>query len=104
MSVKSPGTVSGLNAASIPGLKAQRVTTGAIGAGASAVVTVIWGGVAFPDANYTVIASVEDSTASTAALSVVHVETKVVGSVGVRVVNNAAGPLTGTLDCIAVHD
>lgn len=85
------------------GFKHGRVTTGSITAGASANVTLTWTS-AFADANYTVSASVEDSTAATASLSVVHVESKIAASVTVRVLNSAAGDLTGTLNVIAIHD
>ncbi len=85
------------------GLKHDRVTTGSILAGTSALVTVAWT-TAFTDANYTVVASVQDSTAATSALAVVHIETKTAAAVQVRVENTAAGDLTGTLHVIAMHD
>lgn len=84
-------------------VKHGRVTTGSIGAGGSAVVTLTWSSV-FSDSSYTVTCSVEDPTTAVAALSVVHVESKVAASVGVRIVNDSAGSLTGTLNCIGMHD
>jgi hypothetical protein len=84
-------------------VKSSRVTTGLIGAGSTALVTLTWG-TSFADANYTVSASVEDSTATSLSLSVVHVETKTASAVTVRVINNAVGSLTGTLNVIAIHD
>jgi hypothetical protein len=84
-------------------LQAGRVTTGAIGPGASALVTLTWG-VAFADANYTVNASVVDATAAVTSLQVVHIETVLAASVAVRVQNTAAGALTGTLNAIGMHD
>jgi hypothetical protein len=85
------------------GFKHGRITTGSIGAGATALVTLTWG-TAFADTNYTVSAEVEDATTSSLSLSVVHVESKAAGSVSVRVLNNSVGSLTGVLNCIAVHD
>lgn len=85
------------------GIKHKRITTGSITAGTSALVTVSWGA-AFANANYTVVASVIDSTAATASLSVVHIETVSASQVQVRVQNTAVGDLTGTLQVIAFHD
>lgn len=96
-------TGGGVGFSRIPQPHFQRVTTGAVGATSSAVVTLTWT-IPFTDANYTVTCDVEDSTAATASLSVLHVESKVAASVGVRVNNTSAGPLTGTLGCIAIHD
>lgn len=84
-------------------LKHQRVTTGSITAGASSVVTLTWTS-AFADANYTVTCSVVDTTTAAASLRVVHVESVVAASTGVRIENTSAGSITGTLDCIAMHD
>lgn len=85
------------------GFKHQRITTGSVGAGATALVTITWT-TAFADANYTATASVIDSTTSSLSLSVVHIESKTASAMTVRVLNNAIGSLTGTLDAIAVHD
>lgn len=83
--------------------KHKRVTTGSIGAGSTALVTVTWT-TPFADANYTVSASVVDSTTTSLSLSVVHVESVTANDVTVRILNNAVGSLTGTLHVIAVHD
>lgn len=85
------------------GMKHQRVTTGSLGSGASTVVTLTWGS-PFADANYTCTCAVEDTTAATASLSVVHIESKTSSAVGVRINNTSAGAITGTLSCIAMHD
>lgn len=85
------------------GIKHSRITTGSITAGATALVTVTWG-TAFADADYTVQASVVDSTSSSLSLSVVHVESISASAVTVRVLNNAVGSLTGELHVIAIHD
>lgn len=85
------------------GFKHSRVTTGSVNAGATALVTVTWT-TAFADANYTVEASVLDSTTSSLSLSVVHIESVSASAVTVRVLNNAIGPLTGTLHVVAIHD
>lgn len=85
------------------GFKHARVTTGSVSAGATALVTITWT-TAFADANYTVVAEVLDSTASSLSLSVVHIESKTASAVTVRVLNNALGSLTGTIQAIACHD
>lgn len=85
------------------GLKHKRVTTGSIGPGSSLVVTVTWG-TTFADANYTVSASVLDTTTAAAALRVVHIESVSAAAVTVRVENTAAGAHTGTVNVIAMHD
>lgn len=85
------------------GMKHQRVTTGSISAGSTALVTLTWSS-AFSDANVTVTASVVDSTGSSLSLSVVHVESITASAVAVRVINNAVGSLTGTLHVIALRD
>lgn len=102
-SVTATGLAVTTNVAQGSGLKHQRVTTGSIGATASSVVTLTWTS-AFADANYTVNCDVEDTTAAVLSLSVVHVESKVAASVGVRVSNTSADAITGTLNCIAMHD
>lgn len=84
-------------------IKAERVTTGSIGAGLSALVTLTWAA-AFADANYTVQASVVDATAAVASLRVVHIETISATAVAVRVENTSAGALTGVLHVTAIHD
>lgn len=85
------------------GLQQGRITTGSIGAGASALVTFIWP-TAFKDTSYTVTAGVLNATAAAASLRVVHVETISTTQVAVRVENTSAGALTGTLHIIALHD
>ncbi len=83
--------------------KSKRVTTGAISGGSSGLVVVTWD-TAFADANYTPVVSVLDSTASTSSLSITHIEAKIAASITVRVANAAGGPLTGTLQALALHD
>ncbi len=85
------------------GWQHERITTGSIGAGSTALVTITWD-VAFADTNYTAFADVEDATTSSLALSVVHIESKSTTNMTVRVINNAAGSLTGTLNAMAIHD
>lgn len=97
------GTNTGDQTLASLGIKHQRITTGSVGAGSTALVTITWA-VAFSDANYTVNASVIDSTTSSLSLSVVHVESKSASAVEVRVLNNAAGSLTGEVQAIAIHD
>ena len=84
--------------------KHGRVSTGSVGAAASAAVTLTWT-TAFADTNYTVNCSVQEAAASTSTLRVHHIESVAAGSVVVRVVNDdGANPKTGTLHCTAVHD
>lgn len=85
------------------GLSGGRITTGSIGAGASALVTYTWT-TPFKDTNYTVTASVLNATAAAASLRVVHIETISATAVAVRVENTSAGALTGTLHLVALHD
>jgi hypothetical protein len=85
------------------GFKHARISTGSIGAGSTAPITNTWV-TAFADANYTVSASVVDSTASSLSLSVVHIDSVTTTNVVVRVLNNAVGSLTGVLHLIAIHD
>lgn len=96
-------TVSAGVTANSGGIKHGRVTTGAIGSGADALVTLTWG-TPFASASYTVSASVLDATTAAASLRVVHVETVTAAAVAVRVENTSAGSLTGTLLVIALHD
>lgn len=84
-------------------IKHKRITTGSINAGASALITITWT-TAFADSNYSVTASVVDSTAAIASLKIVHIESVGAASITVRVENTSAGPLTGTIHAIAVHD
>lgn len=81
------------------GLKHVRVTTGSLGASTSALITHTWA-TPFPNANYTVTASVVGSTG----LQVLGVETVSATQVAIRVSNTSAGALTGTLNIIAIHD
>jgi len=86
-------------------LKHGRVTTGSIGAGLSAAVTLTWGGSAFADTNYTPNCSVIEATASTVTLRVHHIESVTTTTIVVRIVNDdGAAAKTGTLACTAEHD
>jgi hypothetical protein len=84
-------------------IKHARVTTGSVGAGSTALITITWA-TAFADANYTVNASVLEATTSSLSISVVHIESQTSSAVTVRVINNAVGSLTGTVHAIAMHD
>lgn len=85
------------------GHKHSRVTTGSVAGLGSALVTVTWT-TAFADTSYTVVASVLNSTAATAALKVTHVESITASAITVRVENTSVVALTGTLHVIAIHD
>lgn len=84
-------------------LQSERVSTGSIPSGGSAVVTVTWA-TAFADANYTAVASVLNTTAAVLSLAVVHIESQIAASISVRVQNTSGGALTGTVEAIAFHD
>lgn len=86
----------------VAGLESQRVTTGSVAATSAADVTVTWD-TAFADTNYTVTASVVETTAGTT-LRVLKVLAQAAGSVTVRVYNDSAGAVTGTVHAIAIAD
>jgi hypothetical protein len=90
-------------AADASGFKHKRLTTGSVAANTDAAVTVNWT-TAFADANYTVSCALVDATASASALKIIHIDSYTAASVIVRVRNDSAGALTGTLHVIAVHD
>lgn len=72
-------------------------------ASSSALITVTWS-VPFADNNYTVVATAADSTAATASLSVLHIESVAADKVAIRVNNTSTGSITGGLHVIAMHD
>lgn len=82
------------------GVKHARASTGSIAASSSSNVNVAWS-TAFPDTNYTVVASVFCST--TNAL-VVFPTTKSTGSVDILVANQSLGSVSGEVNVIAFHD
>jgi hypothetical protein len=84
-------------------IKHKRITTGSIAATTRADVTLNWT-TNFSDTNYSATATVEDTSASGLGLIAERIRSKAVGSVIVQVFNQSAGPLTGVLDCIAIHD
>lgn len=105
VTVNDTGTVLGVGVGQGTGVKHGRVTTGSISAGASAAVTITWGGSAFANTNYTVICSVLEATTSTSTLRVHHIESVTTTTVVVRVVNDdGVSAHTGTLHAIAFHD
>lgn len=85
------------------GFKHQSVTTGACAA-AGCEVTLTWT-TAFPDANYTPVCSLLDSTAQNEAtgLRLAKILSFAANNVKVDFDNLSAGPITGTLYCVAVH-
>jgi hypothetical protein len=85
------------------GLKHQRVTTGSLTAGTFTNVTLTWKA-AFADANYTPVCSVTDATSAAVGLSIDHIQLVTAASVIAVVKNGAAGALTDTLNCTALHD
>ena len=93
----------GSGIASGTALKHKRVSTGSIGAGSSAAVTLTWAA-AFADGSYTATCSVAESSAAVTGLHLAKLQSITAASVVARVNNDSAGSLTGTLDCIAMHD
>jgi hypothetical protein len=91
--------------ASDSGAKHQRAAVTSLGAGASITVTVTWA-TAFADANYTVSATVVQTggVPANTGLKIVGVGNKAAASIDVRVTNDSGGALSGTVDCIAMHD
>lgn len=87
------------------GIKHGRVTTGSIGAGLSAAVTLTWGGSAFADTSYTVNCSVLEATTTTSTIRVHHIESVTTTTAVVRLVNDdGSNAKTGVLHCAAMHD
>lgn len=58
----------------------------------------------FPDLNYTVSATVQETTAATDTLKVLKVVSRTAAGCVVRVQNVAAAPATGTLHLVAIPD
>lgn len=86
-------------------LQTKRVTTGSIGATTRADTTVTWA-TSFVDTSYTASCTVVETTvaAGTQSLTVERIHTVNAGNIVVSVFNGTAGALTGTLNCIAIHD
>lgn len=85
------------------GIKHQRASTGSITNGTRVGVVITWTN-AFADASYTPVCTVLDTSATGAGLSVERISAQSAASITVQVFNQAAGALTGTLNCIAMHD
>lgn len=81
------------------GMKHRRLSTGSIPATGNTDVTFSWAST-LADANYTVSCSVIEATGVLTA----NIKSVIAASVVVNVKNTSAGALTGTLDCIAMHD
>lgn len=79
-----------------------RVSTGAVAAN-SLVDVVVPFTTPFPDANYTVVATVEEGTAGDT-LRIAKIVSKTATSITFRVNNPSLGSVTGILNIIAMHD
>lgn len=101
-SIGSPTITSGI-AANGSGYKHQSITTGSISTITYSDVTLTWA-TTFADANYTPICSVLDSTSAAVGLSVNHIQAINAATLVVTVYNGSVGSLTGTLECVAVHN
>lgn len=87
------------------GVKHARVTTGSIGAGTRASVTITWT-TAFLDNNYSPIAMIFDGTTvgTSQGLVIERINAQIAASIKVTVFNPTGGALTGTVNAFAVHD
>lgn len=92
----------GSNKFEIAVVKVKSVTTGSIGAGASALVTVTWDE-PFVDSAYFPDVIVLDSTAAALSLRVVKIESRTASAITVRVENTSLGSLTGTVLAKAIR-
>lgn len=81
-----------------------RASTGAVAAGGSVEITVNWAS-AFPDANYTAVASVLEGTAGSSTLRTRQTVSKTAAAIVVRVTNDdALNAKTGEVHAIAFAD
>jgi hypothetical protein len=85
------------------GVQMKRLTTGSIGGASRTDVVVTWP-TAFADTNYTFQVFIIDTSAAGIGMRVERVRAQTASTITVQVVNDAAGALTGTLHCIAIHD
>lgn len=83
--------------------QAARAAVTGLAAGARTNVTVTWPK-AYPDTNYSAVATVEDPSALGTGLRVERIRAKSTTGLTVQVINDSAGALSGTVDAIAVHD
>jgi len=90
-------------ASGIVSIQSVRVTTGSVTGSAQAEITVTWPQ-AFPQANYTVMAVVEEATAATDTLQVKKIVSRSTTDCVVRVVNANASARTGTLHLVGISD
>jgi len=90
-------------AVGILSVQAKRVSTGALLAGITTLITVTWD-TPFADANYTCALTIKDSTGSSLALSIIHIETQTASAITVRILNSALITITGELHAVAVPD
>src|SRR5215208_5588793 len=90
-------------ASGIVAIQTVRVTTGSVTASSQLEVTVTWPQ-AFASTNYTVMATVEESTATTDTLQVKKIVSKTVNDCLIRVVNANASARTGVLHLIGISD
>jgi len=84
-------------------IQTVRVTTGSVTGSSQAEITVTWPQ-AFGSTNYTVIATFEESTATTDTLQVKKIVSKTVNDCLIRVVNANASARTGVLHLIGISD
>jgi len=85
------------------GMKHQSTSTGSVGPGGSAVVSLTWI-TPFADTNYDSQCSVVDPTPAPTALRIHHIVSLVATSVAVEVVNDdTMSAHTGTMSCLGIH-
>jgi hypothetical protein len=84
------------------GFKHATASTGSIGATTRAEIQITWG-TAWADTSYTAVCSVEESSATLQTLLLERIRQKTTTIVTAIIFNPTAGGLTGTLDCIGIH-
>jgi hypothetical protein len=102
---QDPGSISSrLKTSSVTArVEHVRQSTGSILTGVRADVICTWPA-AFADANYSMFASVEDTSALGLGLNAERVRSKTASAATVQVLNASLGTLSGTVDCLGVHD
>lgn len=87
----------------VTGRQGITATTGVVAGGARAQINLTWP-IPYGDSNYTVVASVLDTSAAGTGLRVERVRVKTATGITVQVINDSGGNLTGTVHAIAIHD
>lgn len=84
-------------------IQSTRISTGSITSGLRADVTVTWP-TSFTDTNYTVLVTVEDTSALGLGLQAERIRSKTATQVVIQVLNASLSSLTGTIHIVGIHD